>query len=106
MRPLMVVLAARLQVQLPAVAADGHLHDLGGALVDGGDAHVPADFLPHAFVGAAVAPQPLDASVGSRVARLGGPVPGAFALGIHHAFDFIDPQHAFYYPDSPDPHAG
>ena len=29
-----IVLAARLEVKLPAVAADGHLHDLGGAFVD------------------------------------------------------------------------
>ena len=33
-RLLVIMLAARLQVKLPAVAADGHLHDLGGAFVD------------------------------------------------------------------------
>ena len=41
-RLLVIVLAARLQMKLPTVAADGHLHDFGGAFVDRGDANVAA----------------------------------------------------------------
>ena len=44
LRPIVVVLAAGLQVELPTVAADRHLHDLGGALVDRGDADVALIF--------------------------------------------------------------
>ena len=43
-RLVVIVLAAGLQVKLPAVAADGHLHDLGGAFVDRGDANVALIF--------------------------------------------------------------
>jgi NAD(P)-dependent dehydrogenase (short-subunit alcohol dehydrogenase family) len=54
-RTIMIVLPARLQMKLPAIAANCHLHDLRSALVDAGDAHVAADLLDHVLVGVAVA---------------------------------------------------
>ena len=89
-RLLVIVLAARLQVKLPAVAADGHLHDLGGAFVDRGDAHVAADLLHHVFVGVAVAAQRLDTGVGRGVAGFGGHVLGDCAFGVQAAFAGVD----------------
>src|SRR4029453_9304227 len=77
-----VVLAARLQVLLPAVASDGHLHDLGRALVDGGDAYVALDLLDHVLVRVAIATERLDGGLGRRVAGLGGEVFGDGALGF------------------------
>ena len=87
---LVIVLAARLQVKLPAVAADGHLHDLGGAFVNRGDAHVAPDLLHHVFVRVAVASERLDAGVGCRIARLRGHVLGDGAFGVQAAFAGID----------------
>ena len=86
-RLLVVVLAARLEVRLPAVAADGHLHDFGGAFVNGGDANVAADLLHHVLVGVAVATQRLDAGLGGRIAGLGRHVLGDGAFGVQASFD-------------------
>ena len=77
--------APGLQVLLPAVARDRHLHDLRGALVDRGDAHVALDLLDHVLAGVAVAAERLDAGVGGGVARLGGEVLGDRALGVEAA---------------------
>jgi hypothetical protein len=43
--PCRVVAPPGLEVLLPAVPGDGHLHDLGGALVDRRDPHVALDLL-------------------------------------------------------------
>jgi hypothetical protein len=80
-----VVAALGLEVLLPAVAGDGHLHDLGGALVDRRDPHVALDLLDDIRPGVAVAAVGLDGVVGRRVARLGGEVLGDRAFGVHRA---------------------
>ncbi len=85
-----VVVAARLEVLLPAVARDRHLHDLRRALVDRGDADVALDLLDHVLVRVAVAAERLDGSVGSRVARLGGEVLGDRALGVERSLAGVD----------------
>src|SRR5512145_2465189 len=77
-----VVLAPGLEVHLPAVAADGHLHDLRGPLVDARDAHVTLDLLDHVLAGVAVTAQGLDGGLGGRVARLGGEELGDGSLGL------------------------
>ena len=85
-RSLVIVLPARFEVRLPAVAADGHLHDLGRAFVNRGDANVAADFLHHVFVRVTVATQRLDAGLGGRIAGFGRHVLGDRALGVQAAF--------------------
>src|SRR5579864_377999 len=87
--PLVIVLAARLQVKLPSVAADGHLHDFGGALVNCGNANVTADFLYQVFVRVAVASESLNAGVGSLVSSFGRHVLRDGAFGIQTAFSGI-----------------
>jgi hypothetical protein len=72
-------------VLLPAVAGDGHLHDLGGALVDRRDPDVALDLLDDIRPGVAVAAVSLDGRVGGRVAGLGGEVLGDRAFGVHRA---------------------
>ena len=62
-RLLVVVLAARLQMKLPAVAADSHLHDFGSAFVDRGDANVALYFFHHVLVRITIASQRLDAGI-------------------------------------------
>ena len=83
---LVIMLSARLQVQLPAIAADGHLHDLGGAFIDPGDANVAADLLHHVLVGVAVAAQRLNAGVGSGIAGFRRHVFRDRAFGVQAAF--------------------
>jgi hypothetical protein len=90
-RQVVVVAAARLEVLLPAVAGDGHLEDLRGAFVDGGDAHVALDFLHHVLAGVAVAAQRLDRRLGRGVAALAGEVLGDRAFGIEAALAAVDP---------------
>lgn len=88
----MVVLPAGLEVVLPAVAGDGHLHDLGGALVDRGDPDVPPDLLDHVLAGVAVTAEGLDGRIGRRVAGLGGEVLGDGPLGVERALGaLVDP---------------
>ena len=89
-RFLVIVLAARLQVELPAVAADGHLHDLGGAFVNRGDANVAADLFHQVFVGVAVAAEGLDAGIGRLISGLGGHVLRDRAFGVQGAFAGVD----------------
>ncbi len=86
-----VVLAARLQMQLPAVATDAHLEDLGRALVDGRDAHVAPDLLDHVLVGVAVAAEGLEARVGGDVAGLAGQVLRDGSLGDELGLAGVEP---------------
>ena len=89
-RLIVIVLAARFQMKLPAVAADGHLHDLGGAFVNRGDANVALDLLHHVFVRVAVAASAWMAGVGRQVAGLGRHVLGDGAFGVQAAFAGVD----------------
>ena len=79
-RLIVIVLAARFEVKLPAVARDGHLHDLGGAFVNRGDAHVALDLLHHVFVRVAIAAEGLDAGVGCAVTGFGGVLLGILCV--------------------------
>ena len=85
-----VVAALRLEVLLPAVAGDGHLHDLGGALVDRRDPHVALDLLDQVLVGVAVAAEGLDGGVGGGVAGLGRQVLGDRPLGVEADVDLVE----------------
>ena len=78
-------------MQLPAVAADRHLQDLRGPLVDRGDAHVALDLLDHIFAGVAVAPQGLDRGVGREVAEFARQIFGDRPLGVEVALARVDP---------------
>ena len=89
--PVEVVLAPALEVQLPAVPRDRPLHDLGGALVDRGDAHVAADLLDHVLAGVAVAAEGLDRVLGRLVPRLGRQVLGHRALGREVVLARVEP---------------
>src|SRR5271166_962640 len=84
------MLSASLQVELPAIAADGHLHDLRGTLVDRGDADVALDLLHHVLVRVAVSAQRLDAGFGGGIPRLGGQVLGDRTLGVQASFARVD----------------
>ena len=55
------MLATGFKVVLPAITADGHLHNFGGAFINGGDGYIAADLLHDVFVGVAVAAQGLNA---------------------------------------------
>ena len=57
---IVVEAASRLEVVLPAITADGHLHDLGRAFVDRGDADIALDLLNHVFACVAVTAVGLD----------------------------------------------
>ena len=81
-RLLVIVLPARLQVRLPAVAADGHLHDLGGAFVNRGDANVALDLFHHVFVRVTVAAQRLNTGIGGPIAGFRRHVLGDGAFGV------------------------
>ena len=81
-RTIAIVGAVGLQVQLPAVTRDGHLHDLGGAFVDGRDAHVALDLFHHVFARIAVTAHGLDGRIGGCVAGLGGDELGDRAFGV------------------------
>src|SRR5581483_8611518 len=59
-RLVVVVLAATFEVLLPAIAADGHLHDFRGAFVDDGDAHVTLDLFDEVIVSVAIAAERLN----------------------------------------------
>ena len=84
-RKLVIVLAVALEMGLPPIARDGHLHDLGRALVDRGDANVPLDLLDHVFLGVAVATMSLDRGVRGCVSRLRRQILGNGPLGIEAA---------------------
>ena len=85
-----IVLPARLQVELPAVTRDGHLHDLRGAFVDRRDPRVPADLLDHVLARVAVASERLDRGVTGRDARLGRQIFRDRALRVEAAFAGVD----------------
>ena len=85
-RLIVIVLAAGFEVKLPAVARDGHFHDLGSAFVNRGDAHVALDLLHHVFVRVAVAAERLDAGVGCAVSGFGGQVLGDGSFRVEAAF--------------------
>src|ERR1019366_9150226 len=89
-RFVVIGLAPCFQVQLPAVAAYRHLHDLGSAFVDRGDAHVAADLFDQIFVGVAVTAEGLNAGVGSLVPCFGGHVLCDRAFGVETAFSGVD----------------
>ena len=86
-----VMVAARLQVLLPAPAGDRHLHDLRGALVDPRDADVALDLLDHVVVRVAVAAVRLDRRVGRGVSGLGRQVLGDRALDQELALAGVQP---------------
>ena len=86
-----VVVAARLQVLLPAAAGNRDLHDLRGALVDRRDTDVALDLLDHVVVGVAVAAVGLDRRIRGGVARLGGQVLGDRALDVELSLTGVDP---------------
>ena len=79
-----------LQVGLPAVAGDRHLHDLGGALVDRGDADVALDLLDHVLVGVAVA---AGAWIAASAASPASSLPGTWRsrLDVERALAGVDP---------------
>ena len=59
-RPRIVEISPRHQMGTPAVAGDGHFHDLRRAFINGSNTHVALDFLHHIFPGIAIAAQGLD----------------------------------------------
>ena len=85
-RIVVIVLPTRFQVELPAITADRHLHDLGGALINDGDANVAADLLHHVFVRVAVAAERLNTGFGSGIAGLGCHVFSNRPFGVEAAF--------------------
>ena len=68
---------------LPTVASDGHLHDLGGAFIDGGDTNVAFDLLHDILAGVAVTTVRLDGRVGRVVAGFGRHQLRDRSLGVH-----------------------
>jgi hypothetical protein len=78
-----VVRTRRLQVLLPSVASDRHLHDLRRALVDRRDADVALDLLHDVLAGVSVPAVGLDGCVGSCVACLRGHQLRDRTLGVH-----------------------
>ena len=93
---LVIMLPARFQVKLPAVAANGHLHDLGGAFVNRGDPRVTPDLLHHVFTGVAVTTQGLDTGVRSQVPRLGCHVFRDGPFGVQAPFIRVDAFGSFF----------
>ena len=91
-RRCVVIVAASLEMLLPAFARDRHLHDLRGALVDRGDADVAPDLLDHVLVRVAVAAERLDRGVCRGVAGLRREVLGDRALGAQRALAGVDPR--------------
>src|SRR5436309_15131651 len=85
------MVAARLEVLLPATAGERDPHDLRRALVDPGDADVALDLLDHVVVRVAVAAMTLDCGVGRRIAGFGGEVLGHRALDVQRALTAVDP---------------
>ncbi len=84
------MLASRLQMRAPAIAGDRPFHDLGRALIDGGDAHVAADLFDLIFFHISVTAEGLDGGVGCGQTRFGGDQLGDGALGVQPAFASVD----------------
>ena len=96
-RLLVVVLTACLQVKLPAITADGHLHDLGGALIDDRDTHVTLDLLHHVLVRITVAAECLDAGFCCEISGFGCHVFGDRTFGVQTSFTVVDALRRLFY---------
>ena len=81
-RLLVVVLPAGFEMKLPAVAADGHLHDLRGPFVNPGDANVALDLFHHVFMRVTVTAQRLDTGISRQITGFRRHVLGNGAFGV------------------------